>query len=400
MMLKPLLLAYALLVFALHAAEGKAEPVPVTIPNGVALPWKIEDGVKVFHLVAEPVKREFAPGLVANCWGYNGQVPGPAIEATEGDRVRILVTNKLPAPTTVHWHGIRLPNGMDGVSGLMQRPIAPGETGVYEFDLIQNGTYMYHSHFDEMTQIAMGMTGFFIIHPKEVDEDSRVDRDFALFLAEWAIPPGTYTPDPNVMLDFNYFTFNGRVYPGTEPLVVKKGQKVRIRLANLSMDSHPIHLHGYTFTITAYGGQRTPVSARHQDVTINVPPGGTRDIEFTADACGDWPLHCHKTHHTMSGMAHGLPNMFGVNQSKAEEKIRKLLPGYMAMGEFGMGEMHLMPGPPNYLPMSSPGPYGRIEMGGMFTLLKVRDNITGYTDPGWYEQPPGTRVTFLPNEAP
>src|SRR6202521_4293856 len=154
----------------------------------------------------------------AACWGYNGQVPGPTIEAVEGDRIRILVTNKLPAATSVHWHGVRVPNGMDGVSGLTQPMIAPGETFQYEFTLRQHGTQMYHPHFDEMTQIAMGMMGFFVIHPRDPGA-ARVDRNFCIFLHEWAIRTGSARPDPTVMTDFNVFTFNGRVYPGTSPLV-------------------------------------------------------------------------------------------------------------------------------------------------------------------------------------
>ena len=132
---------------------------PVMTPNGWTLPYKLVDGVKVFHLIAEPVQHEFAPGLVGDCWGYNGTTPGPTIEAVEGDRVRIYVTNRLPEPTSVHWHGILLPSGMDGVSGLTQKPIAPGETFTYEFTLRQHGTHMYHPHFDEMTQMALGMQG-------------------------------------------------------------------------------------------------------------------------------------------------------------------------------------------------------------------------------------------------
>ena len=143
---------------------------PVITPNGLTLPWKMVDGVKVFHLVAEPVTHEFAPGLVAECWGYNGRVHGPTIEAVEGDRVRIYVTNRLAAPTTVHWHGILLPSGMDGVGGVSQKAIQPGETFKYEFTLKQHGTFMYHSHHDEMTQMQLGMMGLFIIHPKEPDE--------------------------------------------------------------------------------------------------------------------------------------------------------------------------------------------------------------------------------------
>jgi len=138
------------------ASSGQAAPAapasrrgsyaPVITPNGTSLPWKWENGAKAFHLVAEPVKREFAPGLAVNCWGYNGQTPGPTIEAVEGDRVRIYVTNKLPEPTSVHWHGMILPNGMDGVAGLNQKPIQPGETFKYEFTLRQHGTQMYHPH--------------------------------------------------------------------------------------------------------------------------------------------------------------------------------------------------------------------------------------------------------------
>jgi Putative multicopper oxidases len=218
----------SLLILMSVASFVEATPspyTPVITPNGSSLPWTMKDGFKVFHLIAEPVKREFAPGLVVNCWGYNGQTPGPTIEAVEGDKIRILVTNNLPESTTVHWHGILLPNGMDGVTGLNQPPIRPGETFKYEFTLRQSGTFMYHPHFDEMTQIALGMMGFFIIHPKNPTAEKKVDRDFAIMLMEWAIPPGATTPNPMVMLDFNYFTFNSTVYPRTESLVVKKGKR-------------------------------------------------------------------------------------------------------------------------------------------------------------------------------
>lgn len=367
---------------------------PVITPNGCTLPWVNEDGVKVFHLIAEPIKREFAPGMSVNCWGYNGVTPGPTIEVVEGDYVRIFVTNNLPEPTTVHWHGILLPNGMDGVAGLNQRPIQPGETFKYEFPIRQRGgTYMYHPHYDEMTQIALGMMGFFIIHPKNPTQDEKVDRDFAIMLMEWNIPIGAATPNPMAM-EFNYFTFNSKVWPGTESLVVKKGEKTRIRLGNLSMDSHPIHLHGYEFTVTAKGARRMQPSAQYEAVTINVPVGDTRTIEFVADAPGDWAFHCHKSHHTMSGMEHDIPNLIGVNQKEIERKIQKLLPDYMAMGSTGMGSMydmkHAMKGPPNFLRSGSPGPFGVIEMSGMFTVLKVREELTSYDNPSWYRNPPGT----------
>jgi FtsP/CotA-like multicopper oxidase with cupredoxin domain len=373
------------------AAERRDLPyTPVITPNGSRLPWKMENGVKVFHLIAEPVKSEFAPGLVVNCWGYNGQTPGPTIEAVEGDRVRILVTNRLGEPTSVHWHGILVPNGMDGVAGLNQKAIAPGETYRYEFTLRQHGTQMYHPHSDEMTQMAMGMMGFFVIHPR-VAPTPRIDRDFCIFLAEWAIKPGTATPNPIVMTDFNVFTFNSTVFPATESLVVKQGQRVRIRLANLSMDSHPIHIHGHKWYLTGTDGGRIPPSAWTPETTINVPPGTTRDVEFVADAPGDWGLHCHKTHHVMNQMGHDVPNMLGVDQSGVEDRVNALVPGYMAMGQFGMGGMMMMGAPPNSIPMlGGEGPFGTIDMGGMFTVVKIRENLKSYADPGWYEYPKGT----------
>src|SRR5687767_12042604 len=235
---------------------------PVITPNNVALPWKIVNGVKVFHLIPEPVRHEFAPGLIADCWGYNGRVHGPTIEAVEGDRVRIYVTNRLPAPTSVHWHGILLPSGMDGVAGLNQKVIQPGETFMYEFTLRQHGTFMYHAHHDEMTQMAMGMTGLFIIHPRN-PTGPRPDRDFALLLHEWHIPVGTERPDPNEMTDFNVLTINAKAFPGTAPLVAKLGDRVKIRIGNLSaMSHHPIHLHGYHFKLTESDGGAIPAAGQ------------------------------------------------------------------------------------------------------------------------------------------
>jgi FtsP/CotA-like multicopper oxidase with cupredoxin domain len=374
--------------------EARMSSARVVTPNGSTLPYTVDHGVKVFHLVAEPVRKEFTPGLWVNCWGYNGQSPGPTIEVTEGDHVRIYVTNRLPEVTSMHWHGVLLPNGQDGVAGLTQPAIQPGETYVYEFTLRQHGTLMYHPHADEMTQIALGMQGFFIIHPRH--DEAPVDHDFAIFLNEWRINAGTATPVAFEMTDFNYFTFNSRVYPGTAPLVVRRGDRVRIRLANLSMDSHPIHLHGHIFRITGTPGGRIPAVAQMPEATVNVPVGTTRDIEFVADNPGDWPFHCHKSHHTMNGMVHDLPNLLGVPQQDSE--VQKVLPGTMApMGESGMAQMNDMQSPNSGMKMAMPGntvamaaasgPHGNIEMGGMFTLLKVRDHGSDST---WYHPPAGT----------
>ena len=375
---------------------------PVITPNVGSLPWTMDGGVKVFHLVAEPIRREFAPGFWVNCWGYNGSTPGPTIEAVEGDKVRILVTNKLNEATSVHWHGIILPNGMDGVAGLTQRAIPPGETFKYEFTLKQNGTFMYHPHADEMVQVALGMMGFFIIHPKGGD-DAPIDRDFAIFLHEWHIPMGAQTPIPFEMLDFNIFTFNSVLFPKTESLVAKLGERVRIRLGNVMMNSHPIHLHGYEFLVTRKGGKRLPPLAQCSEVTVSVAPGETRDIEFVADNPGDWAFHCHKSHHIMNQMQHDMPNLIGIDKGGLDERIKKIFPEFMGlMNVNGMGEMFDMYGshrmemhdkmhfPANLSPIGSPGPFGVIEMGGMFTVFKVREDLTSYDDPGWYQHPPGT----------
>ncbi|OZA83219.1 MAG: copper oxidase, partial [Azorhizobium sp. 39-67-5] len=191
---------------------------PVVTLNGWTAPWRMNGDWKEFHLVAEPVVREIAPGMVAHLWGYNGQSPGPTIEAVEGDKVRIFVTNRLPEHTTIHWHGQILPNGMDGVGGLTQPHIKPGKTFVYEFQLRKSGTFMYHPHADEMVQMAMGMMGFFVVHPKD-PSFRRVDRDFVFLLNAYDIEPGAYVPKVNTMLDFNLWTWNSRAFPGIDPLV-------------------------------------------------------------------------------------------------------------------------------------------------------------------------------------
>lgn len=367
---------------------------PVVVPNGGSVPFEIVGGVKVFHLVASEMEHEFTPGLKVLCWGYNGRVNSTTIEAVEGERIRIYVTNKLKVPTSVHWHGLYLPNGMDGVSGLTQRPIKPGETFKYEWTLRQYGTYMFHSHHDTMTQEAMGLIGSFIVHPRNPTPDEQVDRDFSLLMSEWSIEPGARRPNPMEMTDFNVLTFNGRAFPGTDPLVVKTGDRVRIRLGNLSaMDHHPIHLHGYRFKITATDGEKIPKSAQWPETTALVAVGQTRDIEFIADAPGDWIMHCHMTHHIMNQMGHDLPNLLGINTKGIDGKVRSLVPGYMTMGQHGMSGMKDMdmPTTKNSVAMKSiPGPFAKLGMGGMFTVLKVRDELSSYDDPGWYKHPPGT----------
>ncbi|HVZ74978.1 MAG TPA: copper oxidase [Polyangia bacterium] len=366
---------------------------PVVVPNGATLPFRVVDGVKVFHLVAGEVEHEFMPGLRAKCWGYNGHVHGPVIEAVEGDRVRLYVTNRLPEATTVHLHGVLLPNGMDGVAGITQKPIAPGETFKYELTLRQSGTMMYHPHHDEMTQMALGLTGMIVVHPRR--PRTHVDRDYVLMLHEWKIDPGAARPDPMEMTDFNVLTINGAVFPATAPLVARTGERVRIRIGNLSaMDHHPIHLHGHRFHVVETDGGAIPPSAQWPETTVLVPTGSTRTLEVVANAPGDWAMHCHMTHHMMNQMGHGLPNLVGVDTRGLDERVQKVLPGYMTMGTSGMGDDMQMPIPKNSVAMrNAHGPHGVVTMGGMSTLLKVRDHLNGDGDPGWYQAPAGTRAT-------
>ena len=376
------------------APSGGRPYNPVVTLNGWTLPWRMNDGWKEFHLVAEPVVRELAPGMKARLWGYNGQSPGPTIECVEGDKLRIFVTNRLPEHTSIHWHGVILPNGMDGVSGLTQPAIEPGKTYVYEFTMRRAGTFMYHPHADEMVQMAMGMMGFIVVHPKD-RSFMPVDRDFVLLLNNFDIDPGSFTPRVNTMLDFNLFCFNSRVFPGIDPLVVRQGDRVRIRIGNLTMTNHPIHIHGHDFEVTGTDGGWIRPSARWPEVSTDVAVGQMRAIEFVADNPGDWAFHCHKSHHTMNAMGHNVPTMIGVDPKAAIEKITNLIPDYMAMGSTGMAEMGAMemPLPENTLPMmTGQGPFGSLEMGGMFTVVKVRPDLAAgdYRDPGWYAHPKGS----------
>ncbi len=368
---------------------------PVIVPNGEAMPFRIVNGVKVFHITVGRVDHEFTPGLEADMWGYNGRINSSVIEAVEGEHIRIYVTNNLEVPTTIHWHGLFLPNGMDGVAGVTQPVIKPGQTFRYEWTLRQFGTFMYHAHYDTMTQEAMGLTGMFIVHPRHPDPDDQVDRDFVLLMNEYKLEVGTRKIDPNEMTDFNVLTLNGRSFPGTEPLVIKQNQRVRVRIGNLSaMDHHPFHIHGYRFKVTATDGERIPASAQWPETSVLVAVGQTREIEFIADAPGDWIAHCHMTHHTMTQMGHGLTNMIDMDIAGLTSQINNVIGGgYMPMGEKGMYDMAFMQMdmPENSRPMAGvPLQYGKGTMGGLFTIFKIREKLSSYKDPGWYKHPAGT----------
>ena len=279
--------------------HGHGIPVLTQTPDVPDLPFRMDGNVKEFHLIAEPVKQGIVPGRVVDLWGYNGSAPGPTIQVTKGDRVRIIVDNHLPEATSMHWHGFEVPVEMDGAPGSAQDPIAPGGRFVYEFTLNQEGTYFYHSHM--AMQEMMGMIGAFVMHPKEVHKP-QVDRDFVIILQEYAILPNINVPN-SMNMEFNWLTFNGKSGPATTPLVVRHGERVRIRLINLGMDHHPIHLHGHQFVVTGTEGGRQPESTWGPGNTVLVGVAQSRDVEFVANNLGDWMLHCHLPHHMMNQMS-------------------------------------------------------------------------------------------------
>jgi hypothetical protein len=202
------------------------------------------------------------------------------------------------------------------------------------------------------------------------------------------------TPKASTMTEFNMWTWNNRVFPGIDPLVARTGDRVRIRIGNLTMTNHPIHMHGPNFEVTGTDGGWVPKAARWPEVTTDIGVGQLRAIEFDAVA-GDWAIHCHKSHHTMNAMGHNIPTMVGVDHRGLAERITKLVPDYMVMGDKGMHDMTEMemPIPDNTLPMmTGRGPFGPVGMGGMFSVVKVRDDVRpgDYKDPGPFKHPAGT----------
>jgi len=279
--------------------HSTSQSISVHTPDVADLPFRLHNGVKEFHLIAEPVKQEVIPGRVLNLWGFNGSAPGPTIQINQGDRARIIVDNHLPEPFSMHWHGFEIPHEMDGAPGTSQDPIKPGDRFVYEFTLHQEGTFFYHSHM--AMQEMMGMLGGFIMHPKQAYQP-HVDKDFLILLQEYAVLPNNAVPN-SMNMEFNWLTFNGKVGPATTPLIVRLGDRVRIRLVNLGMDHHPIHLHGHTFATTGTEAGRQPQTIWGTGNTVLVGVAQARDIEFIANNPGDWMVHCHLPHHMMNAMS-------------------------------------------------------------------------------------------------
>lgn len=283
-----------------HMMEPLDDPNAPPAPSdrgGQPLEFRLENGIKVFEITTKAVKWNILDDVTVTAWTYNGTVPGPLIRVTEGDTVRIIVKNELAEPTTVHWHGIAVPNAMDGVPDVTQKPIRPGDAFTYEFVAQPAGTFMYHSHFESDVQVMAGLYAPFIIEPRE--SAPKADVDATLMLSEWRVVNGqTFAAMPMGGMEPNFFTINGKAFPATETISVKKGQRVRLRLIGIGQFIHPMHLHGVPFKIVATDGHPVPEAAQLTKDTVNVAPGERYDIEFIATEPGQWLLHCHIPHHT------------------------------------------------------------------------------------------------------
>ncbi|HEY2118897.1 MAG TPA: copper oxidase [Candidatus Acidoferrum sp.] len=286
---------------AKKATAEKAPPkhsVPMVTPDVPDLPFEMDGAVKVFRLKAEPLKQKIAPFKTIDVWGYNGSCPGPTIQVTQGDRVRVIVENGLPESTSIHWHGLEVPIEQDGVPFISQKPIAPGTSYTYEFTVHQEGTFFYHAH--SAMQEMIGLIGMFIAHP-QTPYAPHADHDYGIVLQEWAVLPGNSVPNTAAM-EYNWLTFNGLSAPATTPLIVRLGSRVRLRFVNLGMDHHPIHLHGHQFVMTGTEGGRSPESSWYPMNTVLVGVAQARVVEFEAKYPGTWMIHCHLPHHMMNSM--------------------------------------------------------------------------------------------------
>lgn len=253
---------------------------PLTKGKGLQpLEWTMDGDVKVFNLTAEEVEWEVEPGVIEKGRGYNGMIPGPIIRATEGETVRINVTNKLTESTAVHWHGLFVPFLQDGVGGLTQDPIKPGETFTYEFTLRNSGTHMYHAHHNSADQVNRGLIGPFIIDPKDPSVMPEYDKEYVILVNDSALG----------------FTINGKGWPATEMLTAKLGEKILIRFMNAGFMNHPLHLHGMPMLITAKDGWPSPQP--YLCDTIDVAPGNRYDAIVECTEEGVWVFHCHVLSH-------------------------------------------------------------------------------------------------------
>jgi hypothetical protein len=283
-----------------------ADPNKVSARYGVdvrgdqPLAFRMENGVKVFDLMTSVVKWSILPGVTVDAYAYNGMIPGPRIHIRQGDRVRIDVHNHLPEATTVHWHGLILPNNMDGPAEITQSPIKPGGSYSYAFTAVQHGTYFYHPHAKSDRTQALGLYGALIIDPASPADEVPADHDYVIQLQEWLKKDGlTFPAMPMDAMQPNYFTINGKAYPSTDVVHMKVGETLKVRFIGTNAGFiHPMHIHGGPFEVVARDGETIPASARFMADTVNVGPGQRYDVIWTAHLPGKWLIHCHIPHHT------------------------------------------------------------------------------------------------------
>ena len=274
---------------AMHEKGIKAFPAKTEGKGNQLLKPRMVGGVKEYELTAREMQWEVEPGKKVLAWAFNEQVPGPQIRVREGDRVRVIVHNELSESTAVHFHGVEMPNDQDGVPFITQPPIKPGTSFTYEFTVPNAGSHMYHSHHNAATQTMLGMLGAFIVEPKVPTAVEKADVDYVMILNDG--PHG--------------YTLNGKSFPATEPVVVKKGQKLRLRYMNEGMMIHPMHLHGMHMTVIAKDGWDQPAPWKCD--TLNIAPGERWDVIVDCNNPGTWAFHCHILTHAES--QHG---MFGM----------------------------------------------------------------------------------------
>jgi manganese oxidase len=274
---------------AMHEKGIKAFPAKTAGEGNVLLQPRIENGVKIYDLTASEIQWETQPGTMVKAMAYNKQVPGPQIRVREGDRVRVILKNELSESTAIHFHGLELPNDQDGVPFITQPPVKPGASFTYEFTVPNAGSHMYHSHHNAAVQVGLGLLGAFVVEPRNKAREPKVDQDVVFILNDGA----------------HGYTFNGKSFPATQPIVAKLGQKIRIRYMNEGMMIHPMHLHGMHQTVIAKDGWDQPAPWKCD--TLNIAPGERYDVVVNCNNPGTWAFHCHILPHAES--AHG---MFGM----------------------------------------------------------------------------------------
>ncbi len=343
---------------AAAASAGRALWLRGTSPAASAAP---AGPLREFHLVAKETRWELARGKIIKAMTYNGQVPGPEIRVREGERVRVVLKNELQEPTTVHWHGVDVPNAMDGVPGITQKPVQPGETFVYEFEARPSGTRWYHTHFrgeNKLDQLDLGLAAPLIIEPA-APEPFPFDREYTLVLDDWATGTGRPVPDTPAgtagargsmggmmgggmmggMMGggqhpaYDAMTINGKVYPATEPLRVRKGERVRLRLLSASAEhTHVIRLAGHRLQVTHADGNplQRPVAVD----AVPIAPAERYDVQFVADRPGAWFLYCAEAGH--AGAGEQVAVLYEGHERKTPEAAIEGI-GDLSLWRYGMG---------------------------------------------------------------